>query len=62
KAVIDKLNKELVATLKEPEVSKKLIDFGVQPVGNTPEEYAALLETETKRWHKLIGDLGIKLD
>lgn len=62
KVVIDKLNKELVATLKEPEVSKKLIDFGVQPVGNTPEEYAALLETETKRWHKLIGDLGIKLD
>lgn len=62
KAVIDKLNKELVATLKEPEVSKKLIDFGVQPVGNTPEEYAALLESETKRWHKLIGDLGIKLD
>jgi hypothetical protein len=31
-------------------------------VGNTPEEYTALLEKETARWHKLIGDLGITLD
>lgn len=39
-----------------------MVNFGVQPVGNTPDEYAALLEAETERWHKLIRDLGIVLD
>ena len=62
KETIDTLNKQVVATLNEPEVRKKLVDFGIQPIGNSPEEYAKLLQTETQRWHKLIGELGIKLD
>ena len=62
KETIDKLNQQVVATLNEPDVRKKLVDFGIQPVGNTPEEYAKLLQAETARWHKLIGELGIKLD
>ncbi|HWL29783.1 MAG TPA: tripartite tricarboxylate transporter substrate binding protein [Burkholderiaceae bacterium] len=62
KATIDALNKQVVATLNEPAVHQRLVDFGIQPAGNTPEEYTALLEKETARWHKLIGELGIKLD
>jgi len=62
KATIDTLNKQVVAALNQPAVHQKLVDFGIQPVGNTPEEYAALLKTETERWHKLIKDLGITLD
>ena len=62
KDVIDELNKQVVATLKEPAINKRLVDFGIQPVGNTPEEYATLLAAETERWHKLIKELGITLD
>lgn len=62
KESIDALNKQVVATLNEPAIHQKLIDFGIQPVGNTPEEYADLLKSETERWHKLIGELGITLD
>jgi tripartite-type tricarboxylate transporter receptor subunit TctC len=62
KETIDALNKHVVATLKEPAVHQRLVDFGIQPVGNTPEEYTALLDSETARWHKLIAELGIKLD
>ena len=61
-AVIDKLNKQLVATLNDPAIRGKLVDFGIEPVANTPKEYAALLTTERTRWNKLIADLGIKLD
>lgn len=39
-----------------------MIDFGVEPVGNTPAQYTALLKSETERWHKLIRDLKITLD
>jgi tripartite-type tricarboxylate transporter receptor subunit TctC len=62
KETINTLNKHVVAALNEPAVHQRLVDFGIQPVGNTPDEYTVLLQKETARWHKLIGELGIKLD
>jgi len=60
--VIKTLNSHLVKTLNDPVTRQKLIDFGIEPVGDTPAEYAALLTDERARWHKLIQDLNIKLD
>ena len=61
-ATIATLNKQVVAAINEPAVRQKLVDFGVEPVGNTPVEFAALLQSETVRWQKLITDLKITLD
>src|SRR5690606_22226059 len=61
-AVVDALNKRLVAAINDPAVNKRLVDFGVEPVGDTPAEFNALLQRERARWHKLIQDLNIKLD
>ncbi|WP_431112280.1 Bug family tripartite tricarboxylate transporter substrate binding protein [Variovorax paradoxus] len=60
--VVNTLNRELVAAINEPSVRKRMVDFGVEPVANTPAQYAALLKSETVRWHKLIRDLKITLD
>jgi tripartite-type tricarboxylate transporter receptor subunit TctC len=60
--VINALNKSVVAAINDPAVRKRLIDFGVEPVGNTPAQFAELLRSETTRWHKLITDLKITLD
>jgi tripartite-type tricarboxylate transporter receptor subunit TctC len=60
--VIAALNKQVVAAINEPAVKQKLIDFGVEPVGNTPEQFQALIASESTRWHKLIKDLHITLD
>ena len=60
--VIAALNKQVVAAINEPAVKQKLIDFGVEPVGNTPEQFQALISSESTRWHKLIKDLNITLD
>lgn len=60
--VIETLNRQLVATLEDKAIRQKLIDFGIEPVGDTPADYAALLQGERTRWHKLIQDLNIKLD
>ncbi|GAA4348951.1 tripartite tricarboxylate transporter substrate binding protein [Variovorax defluvii] len=60
--VVASLNKQVVAAINAPEVHKKLVDFGVEPVGNSPAQFAELLKSETTRWHKLIRDLNITLD
>ncbi|AGU50802.1 putative Bug-like extracytoplasmic solute binding receptor, TTT family [Variovorax paradoxus B4] len=60
--VVNTLNRQLVAAINEPSVRTRMTDFGVEPVGSTPAQYAALLKSETTRWHKLIRDLKITLD
>ncbi|MDB5829896.1 MAG: transporter substrate-binding protein [Variovorax sp.] len=60
--VIAALNKQVVAAINDPGVHKRLEDFGVEPVGDTPAQFAELLKTETVRWQKLIRDLKITLD
>lgn len=60
--MVNTLNRQLVAAINEPSVRTRMTDFGVEPVGSTPAQYAALLKSETARWHKLIRDLKITLD
>lgn len=59
---IEILNEKVVAALNDPKVNATLVEFGIQPVGNSPGEYAEMLKEETQRWHALIKELGITLD
>jgi tripartite-type tricarboxylate transporter receptor subunit TctC len=59
--VLDKLYNETVKTLAMPEIRKKFDELGLEPVGNTPAEFAAIIKKETPEWAKLIKDAGIKL-
>jgi len=61
KDVLDKLHGETVKALAMPEVRKKFDDLGLEPVGNTPAEFAAIIKKETPEWAKVIKDAGIKL-
>jgi len=58
--IVDKLHKETVRVLALPDVKAKLEGLGVQLVGNTPTEFAAIIRTETPQWAKVIKDAGIK--
>ncbi|RZT39529.1 Bug family tripartite tricarboxylate transporter substrate binding protein [Cupriavidus agavae] len=60
--VINTLNRQVVASIKDPAINKKLVDFGVEPVGNTPAQFSELLRSETTRWTRLIHELKISLD
>ena len=61
KDVLDKLHAETVKALALPEVRKKFDELGLEPVGNTPAEFAALIRKEMPEWAKVIRDAGIKL-
>jgi len=60
--VISSLQKYISNVINQPAVNKKLTDFGIEPIGNTPQQYQSLLRTETTKWQKLIKDLNISLD
>jgi len=59
--IVDKLHSETVKVLAMPEVRKQFAEIGLEPVGNTPVEFAAVIKTETPQWAKLIKEAGIKL-
>lgn len=50
KPLVDDLNKHIVAILKTPEMQKKLLELGAQPVGDTPEQFAAFVRADNKKW------------
>jgi tripartite-type tricarboxylate transporter receptor subunit TctC len=58
--IVRLLNREIVKILNLPAVKERLVGLGYQPVGNTPEEYAAQIRSEIARWAKVIRSAGIK--
>ena len=60
KNVVAKLHKALVDALRDPETRKKLVDIGIDPVGNTPEEFRAYVKADIPKWEKIIQAAGIK--
>lgn len=61
KDVLERLHGETVKTLAMAEVRKKFDELGLEPVGNTPEEFAAVIRKEMPEWAKVIKDASIKL-
>jgi tripartite-type tricarboxylate transporter receptor subunit TctC len=59
-AIIEKLHRETVRVLALSEVRKRFDTLGMEPVGNTPAEFAAEIARETPQWAKVIRDAGIK--
>jgi tripartite-type tricarboxylate transporter receptor subunit TctC len=59
KAIVDKLNAEINAALKLPDVRSKLEAAGIEIQGGTPQEYAALIKSDLAKWGKVIKDAGI---
>lgn len=60
--VIEKLNVAFNEILKEPEINKKLIEMGVDPMGGTPEQMTEIIDRDTVRWGKVIKDANITID
>lgn len=59
KAIITKLNAEINAALKLPEVRSKLEAAGIEIQGGTPQEYAAVIKSDLVKWGKVIKAAGI---
>jgi len=60
KPVIGKINAALVQALKDPKVSKTLIDQGAEPVGSSPEAHDKFNRAEIQKWIKVARAAGIE--
>jgi tripartite-type tricarboxylate transporter receptor subunit TctC len=61
-SVIRRLQLETAKVLALPDLQAKLADLGVEGVGNSPQEFAAIIKSEIPKWAKVIKDAGIKPD
>jgi tripartite-type tricarboxylate transporter receptor subunit TctC len=57
---IERLHQEIIATLKEPAIADRMARAGLEPVGDTPAEFAQYLKSEAAKWGKLVKSAGIK--
>jgi tripartite-type tricarboxylate transporter receptor subunit TctC len=60
--VIVRLHQELVRALATAAVSEQAAKLGMEIVGNTPEEFAAFLQSENEKWGKMVKSLGLRAD
>jgi len=59
--IVNRLNSEIRAALSTPEVRSRALAAGAEPFANSPQEFAALIREETKKWADVIKTGGIKL-
>ncbi|MGH6611836.1 MAG: tripartite tricarboxylate transporter substrate binding protein [Burkholderiaceae bacterium] len=57
--IVARLNREFVAVLEMPDVKQTLLQQGVEPVGNTPQQFGAFLASEQKKFAELVKLSGV---
>ena len=60
--IIAKLNEAVAHATHDAAVRKRFLDDGVEPVGSTPEEFAALIRSDTAKWARVVKDANIKAE
>jgi tripartite-type tricarboxylate transporter receptor subunit TctC len=60
RSIVDRLNAALRGALEDKTLRERLSNEGAVPLPSTPEEYAADIEAEEKKWGKIVRDAGVK--
>ena len=60
--IVDRLNAETDAAIKEPVLRDKILNLGAIPMGGSPQEVAKFLQAETQKWKVVIEAAAIKIE
>ena len=61
-AIVERLNREVLAVLAEDDVKRYMATAGIEIVGSTPAEFGTFFRQEKDLWAKVIRDTGAKID
>jgi tripartite-type tricarboxylate transporter receptor subunit TctC len=60
--LVQRLNADFRRLLAEPEIARRLVEFGIEPTPNSPEEFEAFIRSEIARWTRVAKAANIKMD
>ena len=58
--IVNRLHGEMVKVLQQPEIRQRFASDGADPVGNTPDQFAAYVKSELVKWDKVARGAGIE--
>ena len=61
-AIIDRINRDMTAALKSPDVIENLKARGIDAAPNSPAEFGAFIRAESVKWRPIVQQSGIKPD
>ena len=62
RAIVEKLHREIVSIIREPAVVERMANSALDPIGDTPSEFARYLKMEGDKWGRLVKKAGIKAE
>ncbi len=62
KEIVVKLNREIVRIVRTPEITERIKQLGSEPVGDTPEQFAAFVRAESEKYAKAVRESGAKAE
>jgi tripartite-type tricarboxylate transporter receptor subunit TctC len=61
-AIVQRLNREFTAALRMPDAQAKMRAIDLEPIPNSPEEFAAMMKADTERWRDAVKASGFRAD
>jgi len=62
RAIVTRLNQELVRIINLPDIRSRLLDLGADIVADSPDQFGAFMKAELVKWSKLLRETGIRLE
>jgi len=62
RAIVTKLNQQIVTSLRTPELKNRFAEQGLEVVGNTPEQFAAYMRAEIVKWTQVVKVSGARIE
>jgi tripartite-type tricarboxylate transporter receptor subunit TctC len=62
RAIVDKLNAEIMRIVKLPDARERLANVGFEVVGGSPDDFAKLIREEIPKWTKVVREAGIRAE
>jgi tripartite-type tricarboxylate transporter receptor subunit TctC len=61
-AVVQKLNADMMKVLQQKDVQDRFEQLGIEPLGGTPQQFAATIKADTAKWAEVVKGAGIQIE